>query len=380
MKRTFTRSATPLDLNRGIEWILRSGIQSVDGGFFAWFDNEEERYSFLYPEITGYAIRLLVQLYKTTRSERFLKNAISAGDWLLRIQRPAGSFYCKYFRGNRVDVLSYKDYDRTQYTFDAAICLSALMDLFKAASYVKYLRSSKKIAEWLVKFQNQDGSIAAGYHPDHGIIDAGRWSMTTGCHHLKDVIALLKLYEQLGDERYILSAKRLLEWGRKLQSKDGRFLIFPGNEETYVHAHCYAVEGLLYAAKYLGDNTLMKRAVSGARWLSKIQNNDGSIWNWYNSKEDKIKVSDATTQALRIWLILEREGPVNFYTNIEKSLRFLSRMQCSIEDERAFGGVYYGERGRKKIKHVNTGVTIFAIHASLFRKEEGNPSLIDMLI
>ena len=51
-------------INSGLGWLLNSGIQSMDevtkGGFFAWYDSDEDSYPFVYTEITGYALKLLL--------------------------------------------------------------------------------------------------------------------------------------------------------------------------------------------------------------------------------------------------------------------------------------------------------------------------------
>ena len=364
-----------LDLRSAVDWLIESGIQSENGAFHSWYDCDKNEYSFIYPETTGYSISLLLQLYRYMGNEIFLKRAISAGDWLLGIQREDGSFYCKYFGNPFGD----KNCDTSLYTFDAAICARGLLDLFKATSHMKYLRASRKIGNWLIGHQNSDGSFVAGLYLNGEIIEDSRWSRMSSCHHLKIISTLLKLYEILGEEKFFISAKKLLEWGQKLELSTGRFVTSSDCEETYAHAHNYAVEGLLKASDFFNDTGLLKNAVRGAIWLSTVQSEDGSFWNFYNSKRERIKVSDATAQALRIWLILEEKGITRFYNNIEKGLRFLAKMQCVSHDKRSSGAVFYGQQEKNKIRHANSWATIFMIQALLFKQEKGNPSLTSIL-
>jgi hypothetical protein len=219
----------------------------------------------------------------------------------------------------------------------------------------------------------------AGLYLNGEIIEDSRWSRMSSCHHLKIILALLKLYEILGEEKFLISAKKLLEWGQKLELSTGRFVTSSDCEETYAHAHNYAVEGLLKASEFFNDTVLLKNAVRGAIWLSTVQNEDGSFWNFYDSKRERIKVSDATAQALRIWLILEEKGITRFSNDIEKGLRFLAKMQCVSHDKRSSGAVFYGQQEKNKIKHANSWATIFMIQALLFKQEKGNPSLTSIL-
>jgi len=365
-----------LDLDSAIDWVVRSGIQNADGGFYAWYNCEKERYSFLYPEVTGYAIRLLMELYESMRKDVFLRKAIAAGEWLLKIQRKNGAFHCKYFDGSG-------KIDKSSYVFDAGICLSGLLNLFEVTSDTKFLKSSLQIADWLLKNQNPDGSFVAGYDPNNMLIEEPHWSATSGCHHLKNLIPLLKLHDIVGDKRCYDSSERLLKWGIGLHSDTGRFYVSRTLKETYSHAHCYAVEGLLKSTKLFDKEVLSEHVIRAAKWLSNVQNEDGSIWNYHYTRKEKIKPSDTLAQALRIWTLAGKYFDVEknkFEMNIRKGLSFLGKMQCLDGNPRSFGGVYYGKRNGKKIKHVNTWATFFSIQAISFLKERrGNPSAFDAL-
>jgi len=365
-----------LDLDLAISWVIDSGVQNANGGFYAWYDCEKEQYSFLYPEITGYAIQCLVELYRLTGKNVFLWRANAAGDWLLNIQREDGAFHCKYFDGHgKIEMSSY--------VFDAGICLSGLLSLFEATSNEKFLKPSLEIADWLLKNQNSDGSFIAGYDPSSAVIEDSHWSRTSGCHHLKNLLFLLKLHEILEDKRFFDSAERLLKWGLGLQSDSGRFCASYKLNETYSHANCYAVEGLLKATRLFSRETLSEHIIRAARWLSNVQNEDGSIWNYYNSRREKIKPSEALAQALRIWILTQEYfdvGKKEFEMNIRKGLHFLGKMQCVNGNIHSVGGIYYGQRNGEKIKHINAWATLFTIQALSFLKEKGgNPSPLEAL-
>ena len=358
------------DFDKAVHWILESGIQHPNGGFYAWYDCERKQYSFLYPEVTGYALQLLAQLYKETKKEIFLQKGTLAADWLLNIKLRDGSFYCKYFSPHGID--------RSRYVFDAAICSSGLLKLFDITSDPRYLKASLDAANWVLKSQNPDGSFVACYSPSNEMIENDHWSQARGCHHLKNLLLFLEIYKRFEDKEFFDSASRLLKWGSQLQLGTGRFVVAPGSEKTYSHAHCYATEGLSKAMRIFEEPTIEKRLIDAARWLSNIQNEDGSIWNW-TFGNDRIKVCDAAAQALRIWrgLFLER---AEFFENIEKGLGFLKKMQCLNGDVHSCGGFFYGEQNGKRIRHVNTWATLFSVQFLMFlQSKEKNGFFTDAL-
>lgn len=348
------------DFDKAVDWILESGVQHPNGGFHAWYDCERKNYSFLYPEITGYALQLLAQLYKETNKEIFLQRGTLAGDWLLNIQLPDGSFYCKYFNPHGID--------ESRYIFDASICSRGLLKLSEINSDPRYLKASLDAANWVSKNQNPDGSFIACYSPSNEIIDNDHWSQTRGCHHLKNLLLFLEIYKRFDDKGFLDSAYRLLKWGLKLQLGTGRFIVASRSEETYTHAHCYATEGLSKAMRFFEKPMLEKRLIDAARWLANVQNEDGSIWNWSLGNE-KTKVCDATSQALRIWTGLF-PARAEYFANIEGGLGFLREMQCLNGDNHSYGGFFYGKHNGKKIRHVNTCATLFSIQLLIFLQSD----------
>ena len=65
------------------KWIISSGIQSDEGGFYAWLDLQDKSYSYLYSEITGYGITSLLFLYKIYGEKATLDKAEQAANWII---------------------------------------------------------------------------------------------------------------------------------------------------------------------------------------------------------------------------------------------------------------------------------------------------------
>jgi len=357
---------SPFSVDLALNWLNNSGIQSSKGGFYAWYDKKDEKYAFLYPEVTGYAIQLFTRLYGLDNKVIYLAKAIKAGDWLLNIQKDDGSFFSKYY-----DTTESEQHDESFYVFDAGMITGGLVDLYKVTSKDKYLKAAIKTMDLVLKLQNEDGSFNAGLLANGKIIDKSRWSQTRSCHLLKMMLPLLRLYKFTEDKKYLDSARRLLRWGTTLQLPDGRFAVFSGSNDTYSHAHCYALEGTVGAYKYFGNTNLdlAIRINRGLSWLMMVQNSDGSIWNWEGQHENKIKVCETLAQTLRL-LLLRQKGfslseKVLVNEKVKKGFAFLGKMQHLDSDSRMKGGINYGEQNGKIHNTICTCATVFAIHAAL---------------
>ena len=152
------------DFNHALEritnWILDSGIHSRHifrnaDAFYESFHLGKKKYSFLYCEITGYAINFLLKLYKIKQEENFLNTAKKAGNFLIRFQAKAGNLRGSIPWNVNEDGNSHHCY----YSFDTSVCLNGLADLYMVTGEKQYLQSAVMAADWLIcQAQNDDGS------------------------------------------------------------------------------------------------------------------------------------------------------------------------------------------------------------------------------
>ncbi len=362
---------SPINLTAALDWLCKSGIQDNKGGFYAWYDTTKCEYSFLYPEITGYAIRLLCKAHKQTGSN-YLSQAVKAADWLLSIQTGNGSFFCKQFPKTGT-------YDESFYVFDAGIIASALIDIYKLTANDEYIKAALKTMNYLLSLQKIDGSFNAASTVQGSLLNNSYWSQTSGCHHLKLLLPLLQTYDLTLDSRYLKASKKLLNWGLSLQMPNGQFLDFNNAKTTYTHAHCYATEGLLGAFECLDPKTAVgvnKKIEKSLSWLLNRQNDDGSFYNWNDNRLEKTKVSDALSQALKLYLLTSKSSA----RNLEKGFAFLKQAQLLEGTRRVYGGVVYGVTHEQKIGHVSACATIFAIDAALLTLYGETGSLLKQII
>lgn len=365
-------------LKLAIDWLVQSDIRNKNsnevsyGGFNSGYDLRKKSYSLAYCEITGYAISLLVNLYTIRRKKQdFLEFARNAGNFLVGMQfkganqKILGAFPQGYSFLKRDIIYDF-------YSFDTAICISALVDLFRETGEQKFLSSAKIAGEWLInQMQYDDGAFRAIYnHCTQDFTQIKKWFGDRGCLHAKNAIGLLKLFDVTGDIRFKESVNKVCNWVLNLQKRNGAFIAKESESFVFTHAHCYATEGLLYAYLSLGNKKYLKAVRDSGKWLIQAQNIDGSLHSCYN-KHVLLprKMTDATAQASRIWIILYHlTGEKDYLDASRRSAKFLVHMQCQEKnDPNAFGGLFYQSREVWKLRYVypiiNTWPLIFAIHA-----------------
>jgi len=251
----------------------------------------------------------------------------------------------------------------------------------------KYLTAAKKSTNWLInKMQNSDGSFLAKYDGETGKKTYNSFSFEgdRGCLHAKHAIPLLKLFNLTGEDKFKNSAIKVCNWVLKLQNKNGAFWANEHRKYIFTHAHCYATEGLLYAYYNLNSKEYLDAAVKAAEWLLNVQNKDGSFYKEFYNKQKKIriifrkvfpfKVTDATAQAIRIWIILYKlTGLKKYFKASKKALQFIKSMQCKESVNLGkFGSIYYQCVDFPGYRHLSPEIkswpTMFSIQACQFLK------------
>lgn len=389
-------------LELAIHWLTKSGIINTNrrirayGGINQGYDCKRKQYSFVYSEITGYAISMFLNLYRWMRDEEYLKMACEAADYLLSLQCTDES---KTERGGILHSLSLPDMEKKNqyYSFDTAMCLQGLVDLYVVTKQKQYYDASVMIGKWLVnKMQMDDGAFLAMYDAETGEMyhAGGFFDADKGCLHAKHAIGLLKLYEITKEQAYLESAKKVCDWVLSLQADDGAFWANIVRRYVFTHAHCYATEGLLYAYWKLKDERYLDAVQKSADWLMCVQGMRGainrdfknhlSVARFLSSKVLPLKAVDATAQATRIWCTLfHLQKEIKYLKASEKAVKFLQSMQCiNSSDSNAIGGFYYHHVGGMKIKKIlYTWCAMFTVAALWWFQKAPQGSLdTDMIV
>ena len=342
-----------------LSWVFESGILGDEGYFFSWYDADSREYPFVYTEMLGYGISTILYFYQKTGDGRYLERALKTGDWLIEhVTSMRGAFQWKYF-------LNHGIADKVLYAFDNAVCMRALLDLSQLTDEGRFREAAMRSARWLFEIMGEDdGSFRARYDPESRVFGGSRWSHRSGSYHGKIGIGVHKVAEYLPQfEDVSLS---LGNWVLSLQDGDGRFITNPGSPDTYVHAHCYAAEGLLYLGLQKSDSSFIDAALTAAAWLKTIQRPNGAVGRWYRDGKGLMDDDnmDALAQSIRLWMLCGTLQGGNDYTeSIETGLRCLLGYQSLDDDPRIRGGMHYAKLNGEVVPHINCCVSLFTAQA-----------------
>jgi len=389
------------NINMLNEWLFSSGIHYLDkknnlDAFYGDYNKNNNSYSFIYCEITGYAINYFLNLYKLEQEKKYLEVAKRAGYFILTKQYQEndlkGSMPWSIDRNGRPHYLYY--------SFDTSMCLSSLVDLYNMTEDNRFLKAAVMAADWLMEMaQNYDGSFKAVYNSNKRLFDENilreTWSGDGGCLHIKHLMGLLKVYKVTKFEKYIESINKLLEWSLKMQKDNGSFKATAYSPLTFTHSHCYATEGIIYAFNYFREPILERLILNSAQWLLKVQNQDGSYYDYYNLADMltrfiqtknilprlrsgffnidsnaiiKIKRTDATSQAARIMLFVYLLiGDERYKKAAINAIKFVNKMQSANFNKAEQSAVCFGLldfRGiRRKSRLYTSWSSMFAVNA-----------------
>lgn len=190
--------------------------------------------------------------------------------------------------------------------------------------------------------------------PLHPPAPDDRWSTRFGPHLLKLALPLAT-WSELGGSPDVGSALVSLFGEIRPCLDDGRVITAGRRDPTYLHAHCYAAEGLWRLSTTIVAPALATEvramADQAADWLARVQRADGGLPPWHDGERGWGPApSDVAAQAVRLWCGLDRQ---RHRESIDRALAFLAR-QTAPE-----GGLRYHERSAD----VNTWATIFAVQA-----------------
>lgn len=389
-------------INLASNWLSQSGIRNsaqntpIFGSFNRQYDCTHKTYDLVYNEITGYGISTLVYLYLYTGNQQHLQMAIEAADYLLSIQC-LDSTLEEYGGIPHSLSLDGSQCNQQYYTFDNAMCLQGLIDLYILTNNERYLNGSSLIADWLLIMQIANGSFLAMYDAETKLKEhpSQLFAGDQGCLHAKHAIGLLKLADASGSNKYDESAKKVCDWVLSLQRENGAFWANPSRRYVFTHAHCYATEGLLYAYHILERDEFLQAALKAGEWLLQAQKSDGALLKNYSDKTVRIhrrimksfsatRVTDATSQVVRIWCILySLTGDKKFLEGAKRAIAFLTTMQCLDSSDAGMRGGFYYQITKSPFRKTFSNImpawcTMFALQAMYYyqmMKQEGRKSV-----
>lgn len=350
-------------------WILNSGIQAKEGGFHAWHDIDENKYAFLYSEITGYGITSLLLINKIYGSPESIEKAQKAAQWIEKVAlHPCGGIKTRLFEDEEKADKMYCFIEENIFSFDTAMVLFGLINLYKVNNDARLLKTCEKISGFLIdKMLNKDGSIAPIYNPrsDKKIEPKDKWSNQAGSFHAKVSLSFAELFEITKNPIYKNTAIKLCEFSLTKQDNSGRFITDSISNTTHLHPHSYTIEGLTYTGSMFNISSFIDAAQKASDWmLGKIQ--DATLRELFNPKTSEFNNfirTDILAQAIRIGIIFNKPKEVEALRKTLLSYQFLE------ENSLHAGGFLYSRNNL----HVNSWCSMFALQALALYN---NPGLI----
>lgn len=353
--------------NFALNWLLNSGIQNLNndlniGGYYSWYKSETKEFQHLYPEITGYALTWLHNLISQYCFEN-IEYKIKAENAFTWLEKQAT--FSKRGVKSRYNYNSNELTESKSYVFDTGMVLFGVTNIYKLFKNDKYLIYAKNIADYILNMQKEDGSFYAFYNNKTGKkIDSSKtWSSQSGGYHAKLSLGLLNLFEITSDPSYKASAINCCEYALTTQEENGRFITHRKEKHTYLHPHCYTLEGLFYAGVELGNKNYLNSALNGLKWSISGQMQSGGIPFIYYTNDGwgKYEHSDVLAQILRLGVLFLDESYEN---KVKQLLNRLVQFQDLSSDLHSKGGFHYGfdEMGHE-IFHINSWCTMFSIQA-----------------
>ena len=220
------------------------------------------------------------------------------------------------------------------YAFDTSLAIDALPDPSQALL---------RVSEWLT------AGVACS-----PVTRPGWWSQSYGAH-------LIKCLPPLARNGRRQLALALADDLVSQCFHNGRFRIHGESDATYVHSHCYAMEGLL------GLRSHSHVLSESANWLAKQVNAEGAIPAWIGAANDRFP-ADVVAQTVRL---LSAIDPERYEIEIARGLRRLAILQ-----DPNTGGIRYTSES----SHINTWTSAFALQAYRWSVMSPADSELDWLI
>ncbi|MDP3791505.1 MAG: glycoside hydrolase family 76 protein [Candidatus Omnitrophota bacterium] len=372
MKVAELRLEDRIDLAAG--WFLNSGIQSEEGGFYAWQDLKDKSHPYIYSEITGYALTLMSFLYTVTKNELFIKKARHAAQWILQDALDASGAVLtrKYLK----DVVEHYSFERGNiYSFDCAMVAFGMLKLHKITGEKDYLACAEKTIKFLNNRMAKDIGL---YYPvfdtkkDNAYESPEKWSTQSGSFHSKLALCLCELASVKKDNTYNEMAAKLIDSSIKNFYKDKRFITGMPEGTSHLHPYSYTLEGMLYYSYKLKTDKYKDVMRDAFGWLARFQQENGGFPTRI-SGSGAIDIAhqrcDIQAQVLRLSHFI-RSGSDN-----NKLLERLLSFQ-NVEQGSRGGFIYGSDQDGARQNHSNSWCSMFALQALYLAVGKINNSMV----
>jgi hypothetical protein len=247
-----------IHIKKALEWLLRSYAVTKTGSsatyslHSGWMDP--------YPETTGYIIETLydsgpyfLDYFGTGNASTLYRTcALNMGSWLLDIQLEEGGFSGGTYSTEKILVPN---------VFNSGQILLGLLRCYTETGDNRFLDSSIKAGDWLVKVQNPEGTWTKFTYEGEG-----------RSYHARVSWPLLELYNVTKNESYKNAAIANLDWVSRNFNENGwcEATNFFDKTTTLTHTLAYSLRGLLESGIILSRQDYIDKVTFTAEKIMRL--------------------------------------------------------------------------------------------------------------
>src|SRR5437667_3623466 len=202
---------------------------SKSGGGFYGFQNTSDpvRYTdrpFIFYEITGYGINLLLKLHRWYNDSKFLDLAKKAGECILLAQakgndpKKDGAFYDRFYPDDGT-------FFETFHSYPNGVCVGALCELYLQTKDNRFLESALAGTNWLFGMLESKGDACIGFKEFYS--ESEKSDKVYPYESVCIPHILLKHQKDLDlSQKQRTDLNQVILWGQRSQSGEGFFPFF----------------------------------------------------------------------------------------------------------------------------------------------------------
>lgn len=337
------------------------------GGFFGFQNTvkplRKTDEPFIFYEITGYGINLLLKLNQWYGEPHFLNLAHDAADCIIKAQidynepNIGGAIYDRYYPAQ-------DKYFPTFHAYPNAVCAGALCELYKHTKNPRLKESAVHIKDWLFRNSVKKGNSCIGFNEFYS---TGKPSQKLFPYESICIPFILLKFQ---DEFELTPTQKdelfeSIRWAISSQTDEGFFPFFyhlqkqKYNTTAYSHFTIYPLYNLmgypLAELEDIGVHTSFDTYKKCAQWMLRVQGSNGGFYTYYHgNKHVWHQQSPAAGQALCAFtLMYEKTDDRRYLEAARNAGQWLAQNQIN---EGNFSGGFYWIYPNKKFSSIQKNI------------------------